>query len=231
MCREAESRGVRWCQRRQADYGRSRRACGRNTLSANAPSQSASPWTQVCRRAARVLVHRPWALFLRYGTWFRVPDFGCVFVNGAVARKLSRTGHVQDRLLRPCPRIGIQCAQPFVRLAIGGQVRQVHIVIAEEQEGIAQWSKYSRFVAAEVVGENKIQSRPGLGLVFIVPVRTVPGTAVLDLVHGEAEEEQVFLPGLLRHFDGRTIPCSNWQGSVHHELHVACSAGFIAGSR
>src|SRR6266849_465744 len=231
MCREAVSRGVRWCQTRRVGYGRSRRACVRSSLSPNAPGQSASPWAQVCRREARVPVHRPWALFLRYGTWFRLPDFGCVFVNGAVARKFSGTGHVQDRLLRPWRRIGIQYAEPFVRLAIGSQVRQVHIVIAEEQECIAQRSEYPRLVAAEVVGENKVESRPGFGLVFIVPARTVPGAAVLDLFHGESEEEHVFLPSLLRHFDGRAIARAARQSSVHHELHVAGSAGFVTGGR
>src|SRR5207245_10292118 len=64
-----------------------------------------------------------------------------------------------------------------------------------------------------------------------MPVRAIPGAAVLDLFYGETEQEQVLLPSLLRHFDGCPIACSNCQGSVHHELHVAGSAGFVAGSR
>ena len=65
--------------------------------------------------------------------------------------------------MRPCAGIGIQCAEPFVRLAVGGQVRQVHIVIALGQERIAQWSEYACFVAAEVVRENEVSTQSPAG--------------------------------------------------------------------
>src|SRR6266404_1926804 len=91
--------------------------------------------------------------------------------------------------------------------------------------------EYSWFVATEVVRENKVERRSSLWLVLVVPLRTIPGAAVLDLFHGEAKQEQVLLPSLLRYFYGCPIACSNRQGSVHHEFHVARSAGFVTGSR
>ena len=151
--------------------------------------------------------------------------------NGAVARKLPGAGYIQDCFARPRARIGIQPAEPLLRLAVGGQVGQVHVVITVGQKRIAQGSEHPWFVAAEVVGKNQIQSRFGLWLMFIVPLRVIPGAAVLHLFHGEAKQEHVFLPSLLRHFDGRSVACPNGQGSIHHKLHIAGSAGFIAGGR
>ena len=71
--------------------------------------------------------------------------------------------------------IAIQCAEPLLRLDVGRQVRQVHVVIAVRQQRIAQRFEDSRLVAAEVVGENQVQRRASLRLVFVVPVRVVPG--------------------------------------------------------
>src|SRR6266404_2707498 len=113
-----------------------------------------------------------------------------------------------------------------MRLAIRRKVRQVHIVITVGQESVSQRSEYSWFVAAEVIRENEVKSRSSLRFIFIMPVRTVPGATVLDLFHGETEQEHVFLACLLRHFDGRAVPRSDGQGSVHHELHIARSTGF-----
>ena len=74
-------------------------------------------------------------------------------------------------------------------------------------------------------------SGASLGLVLIVPVRIVPGAAVFNLFHGESEQEEVFFSGLFCHFDGRSVACSDRQRAVHHEFHVAGSAGLIAGGR
>ncbi len=85
----------------------------------------------------------------------------------------------------------------------------MHVVIAIRQERLAQWIEHPRLVTTEMIRENEVKSRSSLRLIFIMPVRTVPGTAVLDLFHGEAEEEHVFLPCLLRHFNGRAIARSD----------------------
>jgi hypothetical protein len=99
----------------------------------------------------------------------------------------------------------------------------VHVVIAVCQQRVAQRSEHSRFVTAEVIVEDEVQSLSRLRLVLIVPIWTVPTSAVFDLFYGETEPEKIFLPSLLHHFDGRPIARSHRQGSVHHELHVARS--------
>ena len=68
-----------------------------------------------------------------------------------------------------------------------------------------------------------------LGLVLVVPVGIVPAPAVLDLLGGQAKEEKVLLAGRLGHFDRRAVTRSDSQCAVHHELHVACAAGLVAG--
>src|SRR4029077_4237095 len=148
-------------------------------------------------------------MLLGYWVWYRLPNVRCIFGDGAVARKSSGACYVQNRFVRPCARIGIQRTEPFMCLAIRRKVCQVHVVIAERQESVTQRIEYSWLVAAEVIRENEVKSGSSLRLIFIMPVRTVPGAAVLNLFYGQTEQEHVLLPRLLRHFDGRAIARSD----------------------
>src|SRR5271165_478358 len=114
-----------------------------------------------------------------------VPDFGCIFRNGAVAGESAGARNVEDCFTRPAIRVGIQCAEPFLCLAIGSQVRQMHVAIASRQERVAQRTENSWLVPAKKAEENQIQCRAGLRLVLIVPMRVVPAAAILHLLHGE----------------------------------------------
>src|SRR5215470_12036124 len=90
-------------------------------------------------------------------------------------------------------RIGVQSGDPVQGRAVGGEVRQVHVVVAVYQQLAAQGSKDSWLVAAAVVGEYEVQSCPRFRLIFMVPVRFVPTAAVLDLFYIGAEQEEVVL--------------------------------------
>src|SRR6185369_7194896 len=68
-------------------------------------------------------------------------------------------------------------------------------------------------------------------IVLVVPLGAIPLSALCDLACVETEEEEVLFPSLCRHLDRSAVACSNRQGSIHHEFHVACAAGFISGSR
>ena len=46
----------------------------------------------------------------------------------------------------------------------------------------------------------------------------------------QAEEKEIFFAGFFRHLDGRAVARADGQRSIQHEFHVACAAGFIAGS-
>ena len=121
--------------------------------------------------------------------------------------------------------------QPLVRLEVGGQVRQMHVVVAMRQQRVAQRSEEAGFVAAEMVGEDQVQRGAGLRLVLVMPVRAVPAAAVGDLIGRQAEEEEVLLAGFFGHFDRRAVARADRQRAVHHELHVAGAAGLVTGGR
>ena len=165
------------------------------------------------------------------GHGFDVPDVGRVLGDGAVAGELARAGHIQDGLARPGVRVGIQLDQPLVRLQVGLQVRQVHVVVAVRQQRVAQRREDARLIAAEVVGEDQVQRRARLRLVLVVPVRVVPAAAVGHLLRRQAEQEEVLLARLLGHLDGGAVARADGQRAVHHELHVAGAAGLVAGRR
>ena len=60
-------------------------------------------FTSISFPCCRVLLLR----FLWYWTWLYMPDFCCVFSDGAVAGELPRARHIQDGLARPLVGIGI----------------------------------------------------------------------------------------------------------------------------
>src|SRR5215469_17640619 len=82
-----------------------------------------------------------------------------------------------------------------------------------------------------MIGKDQVQSGPGLWVVLIVPMRVVPSTASGYLLRRQAEQKEILLARLLRHLDGGAVARTDRQGAVHHELHVAGAAGFVAGSR
>src|SRR5215468_10712253 len=190
MCLEKATHGVRSCRSSPVGWDLAGQGGVRNTPSPAERHPPASLWMPVCRRGVKAnfrALQTPIAPFLRYWTWFYLPDVARVFSNGAVARKLSGARNVQNRFPGPLGRICIERADRFLCPAIRRQVRQMHVVVAVRQEGIAQRSENSWFVPAEIVGEDKIQCCSRFVLVLIVPMRVIRTTAVLDLVHREAE--------------------------------------------
>src|SRR4029077_3217816 len=232
MCPVGASRGVRWCRSLPTGCDRADRDGARNIPFRGARRPAASPWKPACLQTAKEWspqVPQLRTVLLWYRAWLHLPDVASVLSDRAVARKFPRTRHVQDCFAGPRTRIEVQSADPVLGLAVGGEVRQVHVVVTVCQERVAQGSRDSWLVAAKVVGENEVQSCPRFRIIFIVPVRVVPAAAVLDLFYIEAEQEEVLLTSLLGHLDGRAVTRSDRQGSVHHELHIARSTCFIAG--
>src|SRR5215469_975302 len=100
-------------------------------------------------------------------------------------------------------------------------------MIALRQQSVAQWSERSRFVTAEIVRKNKIQSGPCFRLMLVVPIWVIPTSAFFDLIDGEAKEKHVLLPCFLGHLDGRAVARPHGQRSIHHEFHVARSTSLV----
>src|SRR5258708_36581076 len=115
------------------------------------------------------------------------PDARCVFGDGSVAREFPGAGHVEDGLARPRTRIFVKLSQTLLRLYVGGEVRQVHVVVPAVQQCIGQGRKDPRLVGAERTGEDQVQYGPRLRFVFVVPVRVVPAATGGHLLRGQSE--------------------------------------------
>src|SRR5262245_8289083 len=64
-----------------------------------------------------------------------------------------------------------------------------------------------------------------------MPARTIPAATAGHLLGGQSEEKEVFLARCLGHLDCRAIASSDSQSTIHHELHIAGAARFIASRR
>jgi hypothetical protein len=105
----------------------------------------------------------------------------------------------------------------------------MHIVVAVIQERVPNRAKDPRLVAAKMVVKNEIEGFAGLRLIPVVPERIVPAAASGHLLRGQAEQKEIFLPGLFGHLDRGPVAGTDRQSAVYHELHVAGAAGFVAG--
>src|SRR5262249_1304113 len=143
-----------------------------------------------------------------------IPDAGRILGNGAVAGELSGTGHVDDRLTGPHVGIGVQLAESLLGLGVRRQVRQVPVVVAPLQQGLAARRADPWLIAAEVIFEDQVEGVPYLRFVLVVPERTVPTAAALHLFGRQPEEEEVLLAGLLRHLDSGSVARANRQSAV-----------------
>ena len=117
----------------------------------------------------------------------------------------------------------------LLRLEIGRQISQMHIVVAAGEKDAHERCKYPRLVSAEVIGGDQVQCRLRLHLVLVVPAWTIPVAAAGHLICGQPEQEEILLPGFLRHLDGSAVACTQGQCSIHHKFHIARAAGFVAG--
>src|SRR5947209_15080612 len=119
---------------------------------------------------------------LRHWARSRIPNFGGVLGDGSVAGEFAGSGNVQYRLARPFVSVGIEIAKPLIRLEVGFEVRQMHVMVAMRQQRLTYWSKDARFMAAEMVGGDPVQCGSGFRLIVVMPIRAVPAAAVRGLL-------------------------------------------------
>src|ERR1700758_3925987 len=128
MCPERASRGAHWCRSSQVDWGLRARGGARNSPSPAERHPPASPWVPVCLRAAKSSFGSPQVpliVFLRYWAWFDLPNLAGIFSNRAVAGELSGASHIENGFPRPCGLVGVEFADPLVRLKVRLEVCQV----------------------------------------------------------------------------------------------------------
>src|SRR5262245_24170007 len=156
MSRAAVSPDVRWCRSSPSGWGLLHRAGAHNIPVQAASDPPASPLEQACLRVGKlpcvsILSLTSGYYSLRHRARLRIPDVGCVLGDGATAGELPGTGDIQDCLVRPPLRVGVQFDQPLVRLEIGPEVRKVHVVIPVCQQCVEQGSEDTGFLVAKVV--------------------------------------------------------------------------------
>src|SRR5262249_1581744 len=122
-----------------------------------------------------------------------VPDLVGVLLDGAVTRESARRGNVDDRLARPRFGIGIAGIQLAMGAAVIGEVREMPVVIAPFEQCPVNGLEQPRLIAVEMISEDQIERRASLGIVGVMPVRTVPARALLHLLCRQAEQEKILL--------------------------------------
>ena len=60
----------------------------------------------------------------------------------------------------------------------------MHVVVPVREQRFPQRGEDPSLIAAHLVGEDKVEGRPGLRLVVIVPVRVVPAATFGHLLRG-----------------------------------------------
>jgi hypothetical protein len=114
--------------------------------------------------------------------------------DGAITGKPTGRCNVQNRLAQLDFRVRVKFAEARVRLAVAFEVGQVQIVVAFAQQGIENRSEHARQVLAEMVVGDEIQRSARLGIIVVMPLRTVNAAALRDLIGAQAEEEKFSSP-------------------------------------
>src|SRR5258707_15658675 len=110
-----------------------------------------------------------WArLFHRTG--LRAPNVLGIFRDRTVTRELARSCDVEDDLLRPFVRLAVEVAELPVGLKVGGQIGQVHELIAVGQECATERLEEFRLILTGVIRKDQIERPSGFLLNFLVPV-------------------------------------------------------------
>ena len=161
-----------------------------------------------------------------------MPDIPGVVPDGPIRGKDAGPGDVDKGHPIPALPVGVGCDSPPVGVAVAAEVGQQHILVGlaasrSEEQPLGQ------------VGVGHLVGKSGGNLVqhpldiLVVEVYLMGAVALLlALVHllgGHAEEEDILVPQLLVHLHIGAVQGADGKRAVHHELHVAGAAGLLAG--
>src|SRR6185436_3639003 len=74
-----------------------------------------------------------------HGTRSGVPNVRGVFADRPVAREAAGRSHIQNGHARPGPGTFVQCRDAFLRIRIGGEIGQVHVIVTAREERLTDW--------------------------------------------------------------------------------------------
>src|SRR5262249_15745914 len=142
------------------------------------------------------------------------PDVAGVSPDRAIAGESAGTRHIDDRLARPGIGLSIEPADLLLSRYVSRQVGQMHVVVAVGEQGVADRAEDARLAAVEGAGPDQVERPARLGLVVVMPAGVVPAAAVLDLLGGQPEEEEVLLTGRFGHLDRGAVAGADRERAV-----------------
>src|SRR3954453_1164760 len=122
------------------------------------------------------------------GAGFRPPDRSGILRDRAIARELPGPCDVEDGLAAPPLTILVEFGYARLRRGVGGEVGQVHVVVAPVEQHLPDRPVPPRLPPAEMAREDQVEGPSGLVVVLVVPAGVVPPPRVGDLLGGQAEE-------------------------------------------
>src|SRR5574337_444114 len=102
-----------------------------------------------------------------------VPDLSGVLGDGAVARKFSDAGNIQDSLT--CPHRGVfeRLSNPFLGCDIRLQIGQMEVRVPPVQDRLVNPAKQARLVRTKQVGNKRIHESSHVGTTMIILSRMI----------------------------------------------------------
>ena len=89
-------------------------------------------------------------------TGLHAPNLLSVLPDRAVTRELARAGKVVNDLLGPFVTLAVEVAEPPVGVKVGGEIGQVHEMVAMGEKRPAQGLEDPRLVRTEMIGEDQV---------------------------------------------------------------------------
>ncbi len=150
-------------------------------------------------------------------------------MDGAVAGELVHAGGIEDGHFGPAAFVGVGLGDFLLRVAVGAEVGEAEVGVAAFEEAALEGAERAGFVGGEVVGADPIDDGAQFLIGLIVGEGAVAaGPECLDLVDGEAEDEDVVGADFLEDFDVGAVEGADGERAVEGELHVAGAGGFLA---
>ena len=165
-----------------------------------------------------------------------MPDQTVVFVDRPVGGEDAAHRGIGDRHLQPFFLISVVIVQPALRHGIGTEVLQHEIAVSHGAPVAQQQAVVQILQNGGILGHQRsvdhlrhgqadflVALEDAHGIVAVLPVHIQHGVAP------HAEDVNVVHPDLLADLDVRAVHRADGDRAVHHELHVAGAAGFLAG--
>ena len=165
-----------------------------------------------------------------------MPDLLVVLADRAVRGEDTGHGRVGHCHLLPLHLVGIVGVQPLLRHGVASVILQYEVAVADASPAAQQQAVVQFLQGGGILGHQRAVDHLGHRLadlmVRFVNRHGIIGVLAVHIAHRVAphtEDVDVVHPHLLADFHVRAVQRTDGHRAVHHELHVAGAAGFLAG--